>query len=80
LQQPDKNGQTVAIDSDAADQVLLLKQITRDYVIDHPSLVAQQKGQELVLTTLFDRLFDDSSDGVPSYLPHRLRYLWDLAP
>lgn len=66
----------MAIDSGEADEVLILKQITRDYVINNPSLAAQQKGQERVLRTLFDYLFEDSKKGIPKYLPMRLRYLW----
>jgi dGTPase len=79
LQEPDEAGKTVVIARDAADQVLILKQITRDYIINNPSLAAQQKGQEHLLKTLFEQLFEDSKKGLPSYLPHRLQYLWDLA-
>ncbi|MES2196356.1 MAG: dNTP triphosphohydrolase [Pseudomonadota bacterium] len=76
LQTPDDSGKSVAIDGEEADEVLILKQITRDYVINNPSLAAQQKGQERVLRTLFDYLFEDSKNGIPKYLPMRLRYLW----
>jgi dGTPase len=38
LQPPDKNGKTVVIDPKAADQVFILKQITRDYIINNPTL------------------------------------------
>jgi dGTPase len=80
LQQPDRNGKCVVIGTDEADEVLILKQITRDYIINNPSLVAQQKGQEHLLNTLFDQLHKDSTKDVPNYLPHRLRYLWDYSP
>jgi dGTPase len=53
LQQPDGNGKCVVIETDEADEVLILKQITRDYIINNPSLAAQQKGQEHLLNTLF---------------------------
>lgn len=79
LQRPDALGKAVVVDEDRADEVLILKQITRDYVINNPALAAQQKGQERVLRTLFEYLFKDSEDGVPRYLPHRLRYLWEGA-
>jgi len=79
LQRPDANGRTVLISRDAADQVLILKQITQDYIINNPSLAAQQKGQEYVLKTLFKRLFEDSKKGVPNYLPYRLHYVWNYA-
>jgi dGTPase len=80
LQQPDGNGKCVVIETDEADEVLILKQITRDYIINNPSLAAQQKGQEHLLNTLFKQLHKDSAKTVPNYLPHRLRYLWDYAP
>jgi dGTPase len=79
LQKPDASGKTVTISRDAADQVLILKQITKDYIINNPSLAAQQKGQEHLLKTLFKRLHDDSKGAPPDYLPHRLRYLWNDA-
>jgi dGTPase len=81
LQHADGNGQSVMIRPDAADQVLILKQITKDYIINNPSLVAQQQGQEHLLDTLFTRLMEDTGDNdVPPYLPHRLRYLREYAP
>jgi dGTPase len=80
LQKPGKSQQTVVINSAAADQVLILKQITKDYIINNPSLAAQQKGQEHLLKVLFKRLHNDSKGSPPEYLPHRLRYLWDYAP
>ena len=43
LQEPDGSGKTVAINSGEADEVLILKQITRDYVINNPSLAAQNR-------------------------------------
>jgi dGTPase len=79
LQKPDKNQKTVVVNGDATDQVLILKQITKDYIINNPSLAAQQKGQEHLLKVLFKRLHKDSKGGPPDYLPHRLRYLWDYA-
>src|SRR5262249_33315925 len=79
LRNPDANGKTVVVSREAADQVLILKQITQDYIINNPSLAAPQKGQEHLLKTLFKQLWRDSKNGVPNYLPYRLRYLWDHA-
>lgn len=58
------------------DEIRILKQITRDYIIENPSLVAQQKGQQRVLSELFETILGDATSGHPRYLPPRLRYLW----
>jgi dGTPase len=79
LREPDRTSKCVVIEPDKADEVLILKQITRDYIISNPSLAAQQKGQKHLLDTLFERIYEDSKERVPIYLPHRLRYLWDHA-
>jgi dGTPase len=78
LKETDASGKCVSIAQGEADEVLILKQITRDYIINSPALAAQQKGQEHVLRSLFDRLLEDSTKGLPKYLPIRLRYLWDI--
>ena len=78
LKEPDGNGNSVSIPEDEADEVLILKQITRDYIINNPALAAQQKGQERILQSLFECLFEDSQNEPPKYLPIRLRYLWDI--
>jgi dGTPase len=63
------------------DEVRILKQITRDYVINSPALHAQQHGQKRILTDLYNELFAASSggSGVPKFLPVRLQYLRPLA-
>ena len=71
----------VTFDDDYRDEVIILKQITRDYVIASPTLAAQQHGQERIITDLFNDIndaLDDKSD-YPSFLPVRLRYLRKLA-
>ncbi|WP_258769338.1 deoxyguanosinetriphosphate triphosphohydrolase family protein [Bradyrhizobium arachidis] len=78
LTEPDAMGKCVAIAEDEADEVLILKQITRDYIISNPALAAQQKGQERILETLFECVHTDSQKEPPKYLPNRLRYLWDI--
>jgi dGTPase len=67
----------VLIDPSDEQEVRILKQITRDYLIDHPSLVAQQEGQKRIISSLFIMIFDDAERGLPKYLPRRLHYLWD---
>ena len=59
-----------------ADEVRLLKQITRDYVIGSPTLRAQQYGQERIIRSLFDMILEASAKGPPEWLPRRLEYLW----
>jgi dGTPase len=77
LKEPDTTGKSVVITSEEADEVLILKQITRDYIINNPSLAAQQQGHERIIRTLFESLIKTSKEGPPKYLPTRLRYLWD---
>jgi dGTPase len=67
----------VEFDASAIDEVKILKQITHDYIINSPTLAAQQKGQRRIIDQLFDDLNGDSRKTYPSYLPPRLRYLWD---
>lgn len=70
----------ITIDAQARDEVDLLKQITRDYIIASPTLAAQQRGQREVISTLYKILREDSVDGAtPSWLPVRLHYLRDLS-
>lgn len=60
-------------------EVLILKQITQDFVIASPTLAAQQVGQQKVIEALFEALHDGASDTYPKFLPVRLQYLWDLS-
>lgn len=78
---PDGNAQKAVIfDQDRLDEVLLLKQITRDYIIDSPILAAQQRGQERIIRQLFEALWEGYDDklGYPRFLPVRLRYLSEI--
>lgn len=63
------------------DEVQILKQITRDYVIGSPNLAAQQHGQKRIISGLFEALSAEcaNSNGYPSFLPVRLRYLRPIA-
>ena len=67
----------VEISQGFADEIKILKQITRDYIINVPSLAAQQKGQKNIITELYTTIYDDFKSELPSYLPKRLKYLWD---
>jgi dGTP triphosphohydrolase len=53
-------------------EVAILKQITRRYVITTPALLGQQRGQERLLTELFEDLYPV---GAEKYLPRRFEYL-----
>lgn len=79
---PDRSSNVaVVFDQDRVDEVMILKQITRDYIIGSPTLAAQQYGQKKILTDLFEALTStpESSTGYPSFLPVRLRYLRPMA-
>ena len=71
----------VVIDPDDADEIAILKQITRDYIIASPPLAAQQHGQKHIIRELFDHLESGMKEpgGYPPFLPVRLRYLRPLA-
>lgn len=71
----------VVFDQDRVDEVKILKQITRDYIIGSPILAAQQHGQKRIITDLFEALLDyaNGDTGYPTFLPVRLRYLRPMA-
>jgi dGTPase len=62
-------------------EVKILKQITRDYIISNPSLMAQQHGYARVVEFLFEAIsdaIDGSKPEPPGFIPHRLTYLWSI--
>jgi len=67
----------VIFKEDWVDEVRILKQITRDYIISSPTLAAQQHGQKRIVTDLFEALWKgyDAEVGYPAFAPIRLRYL-----
>jgi dGTPase len=67
----------VRIDPDAADDVRLLKQLARHYVIGLPALSAQQYGQRKVIKDLFSIFLTEGSAGNMKMLPPRMRYIWE---
>lgn len=78
---PDLNdNKAVTFDDDRLHEVLILKQITRDYIIGSPTLAAQQHGQKRILEELFNAIDSgyDESLGYPPFLPIRLRYLAEI--
>lgn len=71
--EPDK--ECIIISEDEHDEIRVLKQITRDHIINTPSLAAQQKGHERIISDLFEDLYSDIGDGTPKYLPRKFIYL-----
>lgn len=71
----------VHVSDTALHRVIMLKQITRDYIISNPSLAAQQRGQRRIIEDLFKVILGDltTPDELPSYLPERLKYLADFS-
>lgn len=74
------SSRAVIFNEDALTEILILKQITRDYIIGSPTLAAQQHGQQRIITDLFSALWDghDRELGYPPFLPIRLRYLAEV--
>lgn len=68
------------IEESMLEEVKLLKQITRDYVIGSPALAAQQHGYGKVIEFLYSTIIAAcNADRVPDFIPHRFRYMWELA-
>jgi len=59
-------------------EILILKQITKQYIIKSPTLLAQQHGQRRIIRKLFKAIMDGAGTEFPDFLPVRLAYLWDL--
>lgn len=72
---------SVEFEQDSVDEVTILKQITRDYIIASSSLAAQQHGQKRIISDLFVQIFEalDGKSEYPAFLPARLRYLRPIA-
>jgi dGTPase len=71
--------QAVLFEESDVDEVQILKQITRDYIIGSPTLAAQQHGQKRIVRELYKALADESKNSYPGFLPKRLRYLYPMA-
>lgn len=65
----------LAIDSHYEDEVRLLKQVARDYILSSPSLAAQQLGQRRILESLFADFYDEIKEKKPRALPRRFHHL-----
>lgn len=72
-----REGPTVFITREAADEVRLLKHFARHYVISLPALHAQQYGQKKVVRDLFKIFLEEGKCGNLKLFPARLRYIWE---
>lgn len=74
------SGHRLQLHAKAEAEIQLLKQITRRFVIDGPTIGAQQRGQRLIVEEVFADLLDDISRAVHDgrklkILPKRFHYL-----
>ncbi|NKQ73833.1 deoxyguanosinetriphosphate triphosphohydrolase [Rhizobium sp. UPM1132] len=70
----------VRIGMDEQTTVLVLKQIFREFIIKSPSLIAQQHGQKNILRALYGVILTEGgAQSFPTFLPMKLRYLWEMA-
>ncbi|MFT2213058.1 deoxyguanosinetriphosphate triphosphohydrolase family protein [Rhizobium giardinii] len=69
----------VSIRKKELSEVLILKQIFRSYIIESPTLKAQQYGQKNILKGLYEVIYSESGKGFPSFLPPKLRYFWEMS-
>lgn len=78
---PELSGLPVLRGVEEEAEVLILKQITRQYVISSPTLLAQQHGQQIIVRGLFRAIMDGAvaEKGRPGFLPPRFAYLWEAA-
>lgn len=60
-------------------EIKILKQFVASYIIETPSLSAQQLGQRKIIREVFNIITSESKSGPPVFLPKRLKYLWSLS-
>jgi dGTPase len=79
LRDPDSSGREPCVDivPKRNDEVRILKQITRDFVIRNTALAAQQRGQRRLIEELFQDLKEDVATGKPRFCPAKFRHLID---
>ncbi|RVC41905.1 dNTP triphosphohydrolase, partial [Mesorhizobium sp. M4A.F.Ca.ET.090.04.2.1] len=69
-----RSGDGLVLDPEKVDEVILLKQMTRSYLILNPSLSAQQHGQKLIIESLFDDFMNDEKKSI---VPVRFQHLFE---
>jgi len=70
-----ENGKTVHINENLQHEVLILKQITRSYIIRRTALGAQQRGQEKIICDLFRDFYDDIRTEKLAFIPKRFYHI-----
>ncbi|WP_267895868.1 deoxyguanosinetriphosphate triphosphohydrolase family protein [Parvularcula marina] len=68
----------IKIEQRRYDEIRVLKAITRDYIIDNPSLMAQQLGQKKIIADLFEIISSEAKVSRPKFLPFRLSDLYSI--
>lgn len=72
----------VRIDPRKWHEIMLLKQLTWQYVVNNPALASLQRGQQEIVSRLFDDLCAwleaDGQDGTEHRLPARLRRIYEF--
>jgi dGTPase len=69
----------IKISSEEEAEVLILKQIFRDFIIGSPTLKAQQYGQKKIIEGLHKVIIEESARGFPTVLPVKMKYMWELS-
>ena len=76
------DGKRLAIETSALHEVMVLKQLTWQYVVNSPSLASIQDGQQRIVRVLYERLEDWLRREVksqPHRLPRRLKRYYDIS-
>lgn len=68
---------SIKLDDEATDDVRLLKQFARDYIIGLPALRAQQFGQRRIIRDLFEIFLTAGREGNLKLMPARMHYIWE---
>ena len=77
----DGDSDTLSLDIDPhhLDEIRILKQIARNYILKSTALAAQQHGQKRIINELFDDFYAEIKSGMPNILPHRFHHLLDYS-
>jgi dGTPase len=67
----------IQLETEASDDVRMLKYFARHYIIGLPALSAQQFGQRRVIRDLFEIFLERGLRGKLDLMPSRLRYIWE---
>lgn len=68
----------LSVDDEYRDEIRVLKQFTRDYILGSPALAAQQEGQKRVLERLFCDFLREITSRKPRALPPRFHHFLEF--